>query len=85
MYTPGLFSFDLLVIVQIIGLKLSLDRVARPVSARVNLLDAMLELPEVNCAVFVGVTEIEATVVVLFPVVTELGHVMNRRRREASN
>ena len=76
MDTPGLFSFDLLIIVQIIGFKFSLDRVAGPVPARINLLGAMFELPEVNCAVFVGVTVIKATVVVLFPVVAEVGHVM---------
>ena len=57
---PGFPMLNLLVIVEVICMPLVVNCVTGPVPARVNLLDAMFELPEVDGAVFISIAEIKA-------------------------
>ena len=73
-----------LIIVHVPVGKLLVERVAGPVPARVNFHGAVFELPVVDGAVFVSVTEIKRKGSVRLPVIGELGRVMHRSSREAS-
>ena len=83
---PGLPELNRLVIVDVIGLPLSIELFLGPVIL-VKLLGAMFELPVVDTTIFIGVTVFKAKLMVTFPVilVAELGHVQHGSSSREAN